>query len=105
VKGKFDIIVSNPPYLSKKELSLSDKELFYEPYKALVTREKGLYFYKRLAKQASFFLKEKGLVVIEISEKRVEEIKTLFLQKAFSFQGLLVDFLDYKRALVLEKIS
>lgn len=63
---KYDIIVSNPPYITEAEfdgLSIYVKE---EPYVALVAEDNGLYYYKKIAKEAKEYLNDGGTLVFEI---------------------------------------
>lgn len=81
VAGKWDIIVSNPPYISKK-----DKEevglnvLHSEPHLALFAEEEGLAIYRRLAEEAAAFLTENGKIYLEIGYKQGQEVAQLFAQ-------------------------
>ena len=67
VEGKFDIIVSNPPYIDKKELNdLSPEVAEHDPHLALFAEDGGLYFYRKIAKEAGAFLNVKGKIFFEI---------------------------------------
>lgn len=69
---KFDVIISNPPYLpesDKKNLDLSI--LKYEPHHALFAKNGGLYFYYEIEKNLNKFLNDKGLVILEINPLHV----------------------------------
>ena len=89
IKGKFDIIVSNPPYISEDE-EIEDSVRLYEPHKALYASEDGLYFYKRILKEAKSYLKEKFIIAFEIGfnqGKKVEEIA----KKYFSESNIIIE--------------
>ncbi len=62
-KEKFDLIVSNPPYVEKRFIK---GFLGYEPRLALQAKDQGLYFIKRILKQARFYLRNDGFVLLEI---------------------------------------
>src|SRR5690554_97647 len=63
VKGKFDLIVSNPPYIGKDEWQEMDESvLAYEPKEALFAEEEGLFFYKELACTLPPYLNEDGMI-------------------------------------------
>ncbi|TPE57357.1 peptide chain release factor N(5)-glutamine methyltransferase [[Mycoplasma] falconis] len=64
INDKFDLIVSNPPYLNKKHCFA--KSLKYEPSKALYAKDKGLADYKFICQNAKNYLNEKGHLVFEI---------------------------------------
>ncbi|AZZ65490.1 peptide chain release factor N(5)-glutamine methyltransferase [Metamycoplasma phocicerebrale] len=66
IKEKYDLIVSNPPYLNKKHIF--SKSLKWEPKKALYAKDDGLYFYKKILNEASKYLKNSGFLIFEIDE-------------------------------------
>ena len=66
IERKFDIIVSNPPYIEKATIDELSEEVKNEPYIALNGGEDGLDFYKIISKQAKNFLKQNGKLFIEI---------------------------------------
>lgn len=65
IKGDFSIIISNPPYLSYDE-EVMDIVYQNEPHLALYAEDDGLYFYKKIMKEASFYLKDKYMLAFEI---------------------------------------
>lgn len=88
VKEKFHIIVSNPPYIPKKEYETIQKEVKFEPYEALfVEDEKGIYYYDLIIKEAKSRLFDGGYLLFEIMKGQFDYIKEL-LEKA--------DFKDIK---------
>ena len=79
ISGKFDIIVSNPPYISeadKDEVGLN--VLVSEPHMALFAEEDGYAVYRKIAEQAEEHLTEKGKIYLEIGYKQVVGVKELF---------------------------
>ncbi len=84
VKGhKFDVIIANPPYISRKEYEKLDKTVKnYEPKLALFGGEDGLKFYKRIIKDAPKFLKEGGKIFFEIGFDQADDVSKL-LEKDF----------------------
>ncbi len=79
INGKFDIIVSNPPYIPSRDiedLSLEVKD--YEPKLALDGLEDGLYFYRIIAKEAKAYLKENGKIYLEIGYNQAKDIREIF---------------------------
>ena len=83
-KGKkFDVIVSNPPYISAEEYATLAPEVKNEPISALVAEENGLFFYQSLVAQAPAFLCEGGLLAVEIGWQQGKAVKALFDEKGF----------------------
>ncbi len=83
ISGKFDIIVSNPPYISeadKDEVGLN--VLVSEPHMALFAEEDGYAVYRKIAEQAGEHLTEKGKIYLEIGYKQGVGVKEL-LKKSF----------------------
>ena len=65
VQGKFDIIISNPPYIAKDEV-IDPLVKDNEPHLALYAEEDGLYFYRNILENVKPFLKDKSLIAFEI---------------------------------------
>lgn len=81
VRGQFDLIVSNPPYIAeedKEEVGIN--VLMAEPHLALFAAENGLVLYRRLAETASTYLKPEGKIYLEIGYKQGQAVKDLFSQ-------------------------
>ena len=79
--GKFDIITSNPPYITDKDmLSLSPDVSRYEPHSALAGGADGLKFYRRIAEIAPDNLNPGGLLVFEIGVGEADAVATLMEQ-------------------------
>ena len=73
INGKFDVIISNPPYIGIDE-EVMDSVKKYEPHIALYGEDNGLYFYKKILKNARNFLKDKYLIAFEIGYWQGNEI-------------------------------
>jgi len=83
ISGNFDIIVSNPPYISeadKDEVGLN--VLTSEPHMALFAEEDGYAVYRKIAEQAGDYLTKKGKIYLEIGYKQGDGIREL-LEKNF----------------------
>ena len=81
IQGKFDIIASNPPYISeedKDEVRLN--VLTSEPHMALFAEEDGYAFYRKIAEQAGDYLTERGKIYLEIGYKQGDGVADLLRQ-------------------------
>ena len=74
INDKFDVIISNPPYVSKVK-KLDRKILNFEPHNALFAGQDGNDFYKKIIKKAPKYLNQNGLLILEISEDNLDFIK------------------------------
>ena len=88
-KGRFNIMVANPPYILSAAIEGLPKEVKQEPYNALNGGADGLDFYKRIIKESPFFLKEDGYLVLEIGDEMHKEIAGLF-ESSGSFRDIKV---------------
>lgn len=79
VKGHFDVIISNPPYIRRDE-EIEEIVKNNEPEIALYAEEEGLYFYRKILEQAANYLGEKFLVAFEIGMEQGEAVKKLAQQ-------------------------
>lgn len=78
VEEKFDIIVSNPPYIKTKVIEELDKQVKNEPYIALDGGADGLKFYKIIIENAYKYIKNEGKVFLEIGYDQKNELINLF---------------------------
>jgi len=74
IEDKFDIIVSNPPYIKTEIITTLNKEVQNEPHLALDGGEDGLYFYKLIAENAYKYLNKDGILALEIGYDQKEEV-------------------------------
>lgn len=87
----FDVIISNPPYISENELSLMDESVKkFEPTLALFAEDNGLAIYQRIALEAHNYLKPNGLILLEIGFQQGEAVKAIF-QSAFPDAQILIE--------------
>ena len=81
---KFDIIVSNPPYIETKVLETLEPEVsHHEPLTALDGKEGGLYFYRRIVENAGQYLHRDGMLFFEIGYNQAEPVTQLMKDKGF----------------------
>ena len=81
---RFDMIVSNPPYIPTGELSTLQEEVRREPALALDGGEDGLSFYRRIAREAPAHLKENGVLLMEIGCDQAQAVLDLLTDAGFS---------------------
>lgn len=74
--GRFDVIVSNPPYISKNDI-ISDLVYQNEPHLALFSEENGLYFYRKILESSLEHLNKNGKIFFEIGYNQKDEIECL----------------------------
>jgi release factor glutamine methyltransferase len=89
---KFDIIVSNPPYVTEEEYMSLERDLMYEPKLALTAKDDGLFFYSEIAKNAKKFLNNNGYILLELNPNKVNQIKQLFIDNNFKEIEILKDY-------------
>jgi len=78
IQDKFDIIVSNPPYIAHDDKkTIKENVLNYDPHLALFTDEEGMYFYRNIIEKSRPYLNEKGIMFFEIGYDQKEKIITL----------------------------
>ena len=79
ISEKYDIIVSNPPYISREDESeVGLNVLHSEPHLALFAAEDGLAIYRRIAEDAKDYLKDGGKIYLEIGYKQGQSVPELF---------------------------
>ena len=77
IDGKYDFIISNPPYI--KEWEYTSAETKYEPSIALYAKDNGLEFYKKILSFSKEILNPNGIIIFEIGDTLNEEIKKIAL--------------------------
>ena len=95
---KFDIIVSNPPYIRTDVIdSLMPEVKEYEPHLALDGREDGLFFYREIIAQAGAYLDGGGMLFFEIGYDQGEEVCTLMEDAGYAEVEVVKDFAGLDR--------
>jgi release factor glutamine methyltransferase len=99
ITGKFDIVVSNPPYISKPEFRDLQKEVLMEPRIAFDGGDDGLDFYRRIINEVPDYLNPGGYLAMEIGYGQAPRIRKIIESKP----GL--EFLEVKEdQYVIERI-
>lgn len=85
VRGRYGMILSNPPYIRTSEIAhLQDEVKIYDPICALDGKEDGLYYYRRIVKESRSYLKKGGMLIFEIGYDQAREVTELMTQAGFS---------------------
>ena len=85
IEGKFDLIISNPPYIGLSELNeISQEVLNHDPELALFAGSDGLGAYERIIPELTKFLNPGGTVVLEIGASQSDSVKTLMNSSGLS---------------------
>ena len=83
IRGKFDLITANPPYIKSGEIALLDQEVRdFEPRIALDGGEDGLDFYRRIAERIRRYIVRGGMCIMECGEGQAQEIIRIFRETA-----------------------
>lgn len=84
VEGRFDLILSNPPYIKSGVIdTLMPEVRDNEPRLALDGMEDGLYFYRIIVSQARKYIKDEGYVVFEIGNDQAEDVQHLLVESGY----------------------
>ena len=90
---KFDIIVSNPPYIRTSVIdTLMPEVREYEPVLALDGREDGLYFYRQIITQAGAYLYREGMLFLEIGYDQGEDVTRLMEEAGYTQVEVFKDY-------------
>lgn len=103
LSGTYDLIVSNPPYIDKKDYESLEKELYFEPKSALYGGIDGLDFYRGIIKNANNYLNDKGHLVFEIGYNQKEALNKLMINQGFINIQNIKDFNDFDRFIIAQK--
>lgn len=98
VEGKFDRIVSNPPYICSKVIdTLMPEVREHEPLSALDGREDGLFFYRRIIDEGREYLEHGGLLYFEIGFDQAKDVKCLMEEAGFVDVEVVQDYAGLDR--------
>ena len=103
--GKYDLIISNPPYLKKLDFKYLDKDVAnFEPKIALDGGVEGLSVIRKTIKKSSELIKKNGLFILEIAFDQKNKVKNLLRNKGFYINKILKDFANKDRCIISRKI-
>ena len=99
--GKFDMIVSNPPYITTEEMAqLPDSVKDYEPHLALHGGSHGLDFYRRIAMNFSSALKDNGYLCFEFGIHQGDDVCKILEEYGYCVLERVKDFNNIERAVI-----
>jgi len=101
---KYDLIVSNPPYISKEEYeTLMPEVKNYEPQNALTDLGDGLYFYREISKIAGEYLKDTGYLAYEIGYNQAKDVTKILQNNNFDVLSVIKDYGGNDRVVIAKK--
>lgn len=104
IEDKFDIIISNPPYIPTKEIKELEPEVNkFNPILALDGGEDGLNCYRYLAKSLEKNLKENTKIFLEIGKNQEKDIKKIFNENGYELLKMYKDLAEINRILCFKK--
>jgi release factor glutamine methyltransferase len=102
--GRFDLIISNPPYIPSAEIATLDPEVRdFDPGLALDGGADGLDFYRRLATGAKLFLKPDGKIMLEFGDGQADAIKKILEDEKWIVEAVKEDYSQRARILVARR--
>jgi release factor glutamine methyltransferase len=102
---KFDIIVSNPPYIRRSDISCLDVDVKdYEPSLALDGGADGLDFYRKITEDSIKFIKDKGILGYEVGYDQAEDVKNIMIKNGYENIRILEDLASIQRVVIGTKI-
>ena len=103
--GKYDLIISNPPYIKKLDLKYLDKEVInFEPKLALDGGLDGISELKKVINKSSKLIKKKGKLILEIAFDQRLKVYELLRNKGFYINTVIKDFANNDRCIISTKI-
>ena len=104
IQGKYDIILSNPPYIRKKDIEgLMPEVRDFEPVGALDGCEDGLYFYREITRAAAEYLNDEGLLFYEIGFDQGEDVREIMKDHGFKDIRIIKDLAGLDRVVVAKR--
>ena len=104
-RGKYDLIISNPPYIKKNTLKCLEKDIVgFEPIRALDGGLNGLSEIRKVIKKSSELIKKKGFLILEIGFDQKNDVKKILNDKGFYIKEIAKDLANNDRCIIGIKI-
>ena len=101
--GKFDMIISNPPYITEEDMkTLQPSVKDYEPHLALFGGLDGLDFYRSIAKNYAAALKPGGMLAFEFGDDQGDDVCRILIENGYTILERTKDFNDRERAVLAQ---
>lgn len=101
---KFDLIVTNPPYIPQDDIAFLEPEVKdYDPLLALNGGQSGYESYEKIAELTPLLLKDNGNILIEAGAGQARKIAELFENQGLSLQKIVPDLAGMERCVILQK--
>lgn len=105
INEKFDVIISNPPYIESKTINSLDREVkYFDPVLALDGGEDGLTFYKKIIQELDNHLNKDGTILLEIGYNQASNVKKLLKENSFD-SICLKDYENKDRIIIGKRIK
>lgn len=101
--SKFDMIISNPPYVSKENYDNLSKDIHYEPAVSITDFADGYKFYKIITKKSDSLLNKGGFLLCEMAQGQSEFIQKMFTEANFNEITVIKDYQNIDRVIVGRK--
>ena len=104
--GKYDLILSNPPYIKKLDLKYLEKDVIkFEPKLALDGGLDGISEIRKVIKKSSELIKKGGKLILEIAFNQKKEVKQLLRNNSFYINSVIKDLAKNDRCIISTKVE
>ena len=104
-KGKYDLIISNPPYIKNSDLKYLEKDVInFEPRSALDGGLDGISEIRKIIEKSSELIKNGGKLILEIAYNQKKEVKQLLKKNSFYINSVIKDLANNDRCIISTKI-